>query len=187
MTHLIHLYDGVVSIIRLLKIIGLFCKRALWKRRYSAKETHNFQEPTNRSHPMYDMTHLIYVCDMTHLIHVCDVAHVDVWQHMCDITGTLARKTRAQHSLGHIHVCDMTHPYVWHHMWDIDQNTRTKVNRRAFSGHIFVCDMTDPDVWHPASHITFTYTHTHTGECHISDVCDISSVHANYGVATVKK
>jgi len=27
---------------RLLKIAGLFCKRALWKRRYSAKETYNF-------------------------------------------------------------------------------------------------------------------------------------------------
>jgi len=37
---------------RLLKIIGLFFKRALWKRRYSAKETYNFKEPTNRSHPI---------------------------------------------------------------------------------------------------------------------------------------
>ena len=31
------------------KIIRLFCKRALPKRRYSAKETYNFKEPTNRS------------------------------------------------------------------------------------------------------------------------------------------
>jgi len=44
---------GVATIIRLLKIIGLFCKRALWKRRYSAKETYNFKESTNRSHPMH--------------------------------------------------------------------------------------------------------------------------------------
>jgi len=35
----------------LLKIISLFCKRALQKRLYSAKETLNFKEPTNRSHP----------------------------------------------------------------------------------------------------------------------------------------
>ena len=34
------------------KITGLFCKRALQKRRYSAKETYNFKEPTNRSHPI---------------------------------------------------------------------------------------------------------------------------------------
>jgi len=33
---------GVATISRLLKIIGLFCKRALLKRRYSAKETYNF-------------------------------------------------------------------------------------------------------------------------------------------------
>jgi len=34
------------------KITGLFCKRALQKRLYSAKETCNFQEPTNHSHPI---------------------------------------------------------------------------------------------------------------------------------------
>ena len=32
------------------KIIGLFCKRALQKRRYSAKETCNIIDPTNSSH-----------------------------------------------------------------------------------------------------------------------------------------
>jgi len=31
-------------------MMGLFCKRALQKRRYSAKETYIFKEPTNRSH-----------------------------------------------------------------------------------------------------------------------------------------
>jgi len=43
---------GVATISRLLKIIGLFCKRALSKRLNSAKETHNLKEPTNRSHPI---------------------------------------------------------------------------------------------------------------------------------------
>jgi len=38
---------------RLLKIICLFCKRALQKRRYSANETYNFKEPTSRSHPIH--------------------------------------------------------------------------------------------------------------------------------------
>ena len=41
---------GVATNSRLLKITGLFCKRDLKKRRYSAKETYNFEEPTNRSH-----------------------------------------------------------------------------------------------------------------------------------------
>ena len=43
---------GVATISRLLKIIGLFCKRALQKRRYCAKETYNLKEATNRSHPI---------------------------------------------------------------------------------------------------------------------------------------
>jgi len=43
---------GVAMTSRLLKIIGLFCKRGLSKRLYSAKETHNFKEPTHRSHPI---------------------------------------------------------------------------------------------------------------------------------------
>jgi len=43
------------TISTLLKIVGLFCKRALQKRLYSAKETYNFKEPTNRS-PTYDRT-----------------------------------------------------------------------------------------------------------------------------------
>ena len=46
---------GVASSSRLLKIKSLFCKKALWKRRYSAKETYDFKEPTNRSHPISDV------------------------------------------------------------------------------------------------------------------------------------
>jgi len=47
--YVIHVY-GVATIRKLLKITGLFCKSALQKRLYSAKETYNFKEPTNRSH-----------------------------------------------------------------------------------------------------------------------------------------
>jgi len=42
----------VATISRLLKSIGLFCKRALQKRSIFSKETYNFREPTNRSHPI---------------------------------------------------------------------------------------------------------------------------------------
>ena len=42
---------GVATIRRLLQRIGPFCKSALLKRQYSAKETYNFKEPTNLSHP----------------------------------------------------------------------------------------------------------------------------------------
>jgi len=42
----------VASIGRLLKIIGLLCKRDLYKRLISAKGTYIFKEPTDRSHPI---------------------------------------------------------------------------------------------------------------------------------------
>ena len=42
----------MASTSRLLKIIGLICKRALEKRLYSAKETYDFKEPANGSHPI---------------------------------------------------------------------------------------------------------------------------------------
>jgi len=48
------IWYGVAVISRLLTCVGLFCKRALSKRRYSAKETYNFKEPTNCSHPIRD-------------------------------------------------------------------------------------------------------------------------------------
>jgi len=43
---------GVATIRRNLKIIGLFCKRALQTRRYSANETYHSKEPTTHSHPI---------------------------------------------------------------------------------------------------------------------------------------
>jgi len=46
---------GVAMISRLLKIIGLFCKRALVKSLYSAQETWTFMEPTHLSHPIADL------------------------------------------------------------------------------------------------------------------------------------
>ena len=49
-------YYGVASVSRIDKMIGLFCKRALQKRRYSAKETYNLIDPTDCSHPIYNIT-----------------------------------------------------------------------------------------------------------------------------------
>ena len=46
----------MATISRLLKIMSLCCKRALLKRRYSAKETYHFQEPTNQSRYSDDKT-----------------------------------------------------------------------------------------------------------------------------------
>ena len=44
----------------LLQIIGLFCKRALQKRLCSAKETYDFKEPTNHSHPIHSREKVVH-------------------------------------------------------------------------------------------------------------------------------
>jgi len=41
---------GVATMSMLLKFIGLFCKRALQKKRYSVEETYHVKEPTNHNH-----------------------------------------------------------------------------------------------------------------------------------------
>jgi len=66
---------GVATISKLFKIITLFCKRALPKRRHSAKETYNFKEPTNRSHPMSNRV------------------HTQPWWIVADIQGSFAENT----------------------------------------------------------------------------------------------
>jgi len=48
-------YETITATHRDAVCCGLFCKRALQKRLYSAKETHNFKEPTNRSHPIWQV------------------------------------------------------------------------------------------------------------------------------------
>ena len=50
---MIYVYYGVATISRMLKNIGLFCKRDLQKRPIFCKETNIFKHPTNRSHPIY--------------------------------------------------------------------------------------------------------------------------------------
>jgi len=42
----------VAAVGRIDEIIGLFCKRDLYERRYSAKETYDLIDPTDRSHPI---------------------------------------------------------------------------------------------------------------------------------------
>ena len=75
---------GVAISSRLVKIINLFCKRPLQKRRYSAKETCKFKEPTNGSHPISLVLSQEMLCDMTCLWH--DMSCHSVTWHVCDMT-----------------------------------------------------------------------------------------------------
>jgi len=51
-----HSYYGVASATRIDKIIGFLCKRALQKRQYSAKETYDLIDHTDRIHPIVIVT-----------------------------------------------------------------------------------------------------------------------------------
>jgi len=66
---------GVATISRVLKTIGLFCKRALQKRLYSAKEAFDVKEPTNRSHPICLSTYInvLFICIRFHTKKMHDV------------------------------------------------------------------------------------------------------------------
>jgi len=69
---------GCLRLVGFFQIVGLFCKQALWKRQYSAKETYHFKEPTNRSHPIWSalwltLNGLLSLPLCTWHIHVCDV------------------------------------------------------------------------------------------------------------------
>jgi len=85
-------YYGVATISRLLKIIGLFCKRALENRLYSAKET-------------YELRSLLIVAT--------PYTHSWVIWHMC--------MSRVTHMHGSFRTCDVkschTCEWVLRHMW----------------------------------------------------------------------
>jgi len=129
---------GVASISRLLKIISLFCKKALWKRLYSAEETYNFKEPTNGSHPI-PLIHTCHDCIFSQYTHrICQryvTWHIHMWHDsLRDMTQSfvtwlrvVAAKTRIEFAemetsrnshdpftlltrMQH----DMTHSHEWH-------------------------------------------------------------------------
>jgi len=63
-----HLY-GVASISTLLKILGLFCRISFLVQGSFAKETYNFQKPTNRSQPISYHLSRMCTCQMIHWSH----------------------------------------------------------------------------------------------------------------------
>jgi len=82
---LVNFWGGVATISRLLQITSLFCKRALLKRVHPAKETYDFKEPTNRSHPIYVSSRLLTlsIIDTVHISHLFDTARSCVCVCVC--------------------------------------------------------------------------------------------------------
>ena len=66
---------GVATISRLLKIIGLFCRILSRSQGSFAKETCNFKEPTNSSHPIHDFSDSDNNSNHHHHAHTMHTAH----------------------------------------------------------------------------------------------------------------
>ena len=62
-------YFGVALVNRIDKMRGLFRTRALYKRRYSAKETCNFKEPTNRSHLILENIYTLLITRFANILY----------------------------------------------------------------------------------------------------------------------
>jgi len=158
-TWLLHTCDitwyGVALVSRIDKMIGLFCKRAPWKRRYSSKETCHFIDPTDRSHPIPARGHLYVWHDSsicaTWLIHVRDTTP------MCDITSYLRLLLEA------IYMCDMTHSYKWHDSFI------------CVTWPLHMCDMTPSYVWH--NFILVVTARGHSYVWHDSFICVTRLIH----------
>ena len=90
---------GVATISRLLKFIGLFCKRARLKSRYYANETYIFKEPTNRSNPVTLLLNLVHI-NANHVTHMILGA-----SHITYMGLSMSRITRAWHDAHREWVC----------------------------------------------------------------------------------
>jgi len=88
---------GGASVSRINKMTGLFCKIALSKRRYSAKETYNLIDPNICSHPITQ--HGGWVECVTR--HVC--IYIYVYTYMCIYI--------------HIYICICMYAYIYIHIY----------------------------------------------------------------------
>ena len=88
---------GVATISRLLKIIGLLCKRAVWKRLSSAQETYHFNEPTNRSHSIVGF----FVLTRTTTVHISEMKWI-----LKNLTCWVS------HHTAHTYTCTCTHMHT---------------------------------------------------------------------------
>jgi len=99
---------GVATISRLLKIIGLFCKRALWKRLYSAKETYHFEQW--KACAMKVMCTHIYILPY---ILICMYVFMYVCMYTCMyIMIHVTSKTQTDYDR-RVHIYIHIHTYIW--------------------------------------------------------------------------
>jgi len=114
---------------RLLKITCLFCKRALYKRLYSAKETYDFKEPTNRIHPTDEsfmpISAVVLPCEYIYIhvympciyiyIYIYIYIHICMYTRICIHLYTLAHtyvQIISSTRVPHAHISNRTSMYT---------------------------------------------------------------------------
>ena len=138
---------GVAMISRLLQMIGLFCKILSLLQGSFAKKTYNFEEPTNRNHPIsiclsvclclwfsvrvtvsicvYTRLYIqiqIYIYTYTHT-HVHIYVHI-IYKHMFMYTYLYTYMTKIAWACPRSVLSLGCHTWLWHHM----QATRMQLN-----------------------------------------------------------
>ena len=101
---------GVATISRMLKNIGLFCKRALQKRPVFCKETCIFKHPTHRSHPISypsdTFNEIRYSYDMLQFL---IWYHMNIsWQFLISYQHTATHCNTLQHTATHCNTLQHT-------------------------------------------------------------------------------
>jgi len=111
------IWYGVATISRMLKNIGLFCKRALQKRPVFCKETCIFKHPTHRSHPICTYVHT-YMC--TYMLHIHAYIYTHIYIHTYTDTYTY-HVHRPRHDIApegvHTNVCRVSKSVTFSAAW----------------------------------------------------------------------
>ena len=140
---------GVASISRIDYIIGLFCKKALKKRQYSAQETCNFIDPTNRSHPHFHAPFLKRVLANTE-------------NFMCSPSATATHCNALHHTLPHTvqHTMHRTLQYTAT-TWGGDRANAGILNMCSPSSTATHCNELQHTLQHTLQNCTTAHTATH--------------------------
>jgi len=156
----LNLRDSWVWRSRLLKITRHFCKRALWKRLYSAKETYNLKEPTNRSHPI--------IRHMNESYHTREQVTSNTWTHEstthCNtLQHTVTHCNTLQHIATHCSTLQhaATHTATHSHEWVISHMRTSHV---TLTSHSWVKRQTHESCGLSMSHVTRVRQVSHTHE-----------------------
>jgi len=170
MRHGITWYMGWLPLVGSLKLQVSFAKKP-YKRAYnSAKETYNFKEPTNRSHPTAalravalrctrvgaDETYLyvccyVFICVMW-CVHMCGVMYSYVW---CDVFV----RSLWVHHITHMNTSHYTYEYIALHIW-IHHITHMNTSHHTYEYitlHIWIHHITHMNT----SHHTYEYITLH--------------------------